>query len=123
MYRARVLASLTDREGRGLVKVLYLDHGWTALLSQSSLFRLDRVFCRVPQQVVTVPRTDLDQAQGLCWLDNTKEVARFVMAGREEEEIIMEKPAQKSRGMEMICPKTLLTQFVLGLIVKKTRSP
>ena len=116
MYRARVLASLTDREGRGLVKVLYLDHGWTALLSQSSLFRLDRVFCRVPQQVVTVPRTDLDQAQGLCWLDNTKEDARIVMA-EEVEEISRGKPVR----VETKITKSLVINFVLGLIVKKTK--
>ena len=119
MYRARVLASLTDREGRGLVKVLYLDHGWTALLPQSSLFRLDRVFCRVPQQVVTVPRTDLDQAQGLCWLDNTKEDARFVMA-EEVEEINWGKPVGKREETKIT--KAFVTSFVLKLMIIKTRA-
>ena len=33
-----------SREGRLMVKVLYVDQGWTALLTQSVMFRLDCVF-------------------------------------------------------------------------------
>ena len=38
------LTPSTSREGRVVAKVLYVDQGWTALLTQSAMFRLDCVF-------------------------------------------------------------------------------
>ena len=118
IYRARILQTMKERE---LVKVLYVDHGWTALLSQSSLFRLDPVFSRVPQQVVSITLNDQDQAEGLCWLDNSREDARIVMADWEEdEEITVVEPVGKRGETEV--SRTLVTQFILGLIINKARA-
>ena len=119
LYRARILQTRQEG-GRGLAKVLYLDHGWTALLPQSALFRLEPVFSRVPQQVVSIPPSQhQDEAGGLYWLDNSKEDVRIVRAeeveGEEEIEIKTGKPAGK-RG------ETEFLQFVLGLIINKTKT-
>ena len=123
IYRARILHTMKDRGGRDLAKVLYVDHGWTALLPRSALFRLDRVFSRVPQQVVSVNLTEQDHAEGLCWLDNTKEAARIVMAEWVEvEEITRGKPAGKKGETELMNTKTLLTKLILDMIIKNTRS-
>ena len=121
VYRARILQTVKERGGRVVVKVLYVDHGWTALLPQSALFRLDRGFSRVPQQVVALPLTEQDQAEGLCWLDNSREDARIVMADWEEdEEITVVEPVGKRGETEV--SRTLVTQFILGLIINKARA-
>ena len=93
--RARILQTFS---GPGLVKVLYVDHGTKALLAQSSLFRLEPQFCRVPEQVVRVTRRDAMQP-GLVFYNR-----------REGEKV----SAVQSKKMEEI--KTEIAKFIFGLV-------
>ena len=98
MRRARILQSFSSL---GLVKVLYVDHGTKALLSQSSLFKLEPQFCGVAEQVATVDR-----------LEGMEPGTVFYHSGKGEK-----KKAGQSKRTEVIEEEVL--KFIFGLIEEK----
>ena len=98
LRRARILQSFSIL---GLVKVLYVDHGTKALLSQSSLFKLEPQFCGVAEQVATVVR-----------LEGMEPGTVFYHSGKGEK-----KKAGQSKRIKVIEEEVL--KFIFGLIEEK----
>ena len=62
LYRARILYHYPDTRP-GLLKLLYVDHGWTALVTLSRVLKLVPKFTRIPEQAVKVT---LPPPEGPC---------------------------------------------------------
>ena len=62
--------------GEDVVKVYFVDQGWTALVKTSFIFWLDKKFWNTPELVVDIKLSSNQIEEGLGWLENMKDNAR-----------------------------------------------
>ena len=84
LYRARILRSLPSQSGQPrLLEVLYVDHGWRALVRQSHVFRLKQKFCRVPELLVALTLSSTDPACSCSSSSNSQHCSNRLQLKRE----------------------------------------